>query len=117
MLVIQAAEAARSAKWSSIPVSVWTFSGHHPVGDPVLIDSSTQETVMNQAAFENFARWHRQDLLHEADHRRLAAVSSDRDAAVHGGGASAWRRQIGWALIDLGARLSGGYLESGVDRA
>jgi hypothetical protein len=88
-----------------------------PVRDPVLIDSSAQETVMNQAAFENFARWHRQDLLHEADQRRLAAVSSDRDAAVHGGGASAWRRQIGWALIDLGARLSGGYLESGVDRA
>jgi hypothetical protein len=31
---------------------------------------------MNQAAFNNFARWHQQDLIDESDQRRLAAIVS-----------------------------------------
>ena len=72
---------------------------------------------MNHAAFEDFARWHQQNLLDEAARGRLVATMHDTgERPTRGGGASAWRRQIGWALIELGARLSGGYLDSSVDR-
>jgi hypothetical protein len=76
-----------------------------------------KEMVMNQAALEDFARWHQQDLLDEAARGRLVATTRDTsERPAHGGGASAWRRQVGWALIELGARLSGGYLDASVDR-
>ncbi len=65
--------------------------------------------------YQELARLHRQDLLDEAARRGLAAAArSARPRRAGGAGASALRRELGWAIVDLGVWLSGGGIESPV---
>ncbi len=61
------------------------------------------------------AGYHQQDLLNEAARNRLAATarSADGRRAQGTGGASPLRRELGWALIGLGAWLAGGSSATG----
>lgn len=70
-------------------------------------------------AVYEMARMHQQDLLREADSTRLAATvrRSQRVARrrTPSGGAAAWRRAIGWLVIDAGVWLAGGAIDAGSD--
>lgn len=63
------------------------------------------------------ARDHEQTLLREAAADRLAATARGRDRAPRGSdrSAPAWRRVIGWATIDLGVWLAGGWIDAASD--
>lgn len=63
------------------------------------------------------AREHQKAFLREADAHRLAATSSGRERTPRASdrSAPAWRRVIGWAAIDLGVWLAGGWIDAAPD--
>jgi hypothetical protein len=89
--------------------------------DTIIIQTSVTalrggRTTMHPELAKQLGKYHVQELVDEAENERLVAIARGRARRrARTGSASAWRRSIGWTVIELGIRLAGGPVAPAVE--